>query len=94
MAMSENCKAVLKYLQSVKAVDGGANVTAQDVADALGLSKKTVDPCFTSGIARKEMGFRVPSEIELPDGTHKAVKFLKLNGAGMTFDPDVVDQAE
>ena len=82
MAMSEKSTMVLNYLKSV----AGANVTAADVAEATGLDRKTVDPCFTS-LVRKGLGERVPAEIELADGTHKAVKFLQLNDAGMAFDP-------
>lgn len=83
-AMSENSKKVLNYLKSVN----GTNVTAADVAEALGLEKKTVDACFTSGIQRKGFGVRTPAEVELDDGTHKSVKFLSLTAAGMSFDPD------
>ena len=31
---------------------------------------------------------RVPAEIELEDGTHKAVKFIQFTDAGRAFDPD------
>jgi len=84
MAMKENSKNVLNYLKSIN----GADVTAADVADALGLEKRQVDGIFTSAIQRKGLGERVPAEIELDDGTHKAVKFLRLTAAGMSFDPD------
>ena len=40
------------------------------------------------------MGVRIPAEIELEDGTHKAVKILKLTEAGMAFDPNAVETAE
>ena len=86
MAMSENSKKVLNYL---KEVHGGDPVTAADVADALGLEKRQVDGIFTSAIQRKNLGVRVPAEVELEDGTHKTVKFLKLTDAGMAFDPEV-----
>ena len=84
MAMKENSKKVLMHLKAVH----GQDVTAQDVADALGLEKRSVDGIFTSAIQRKNLGVRVPAEIELDDGTHKAVKFLTLTDAGMAFDPD------
>jgi len=84
MAMKENSKNVLNYLKSIN----GADVTAADVADALGLEKRQVDGIFTSAIQRKGLGERIPAEIELDDGTHKAVKFLRLTAAGMSFDPD------
>ena len=82
--MTENSKRVLEYLKSI----GDTNVTAADVAEALDLTKQSVNGIFTSAIQRKELGVRVPAEIELPDGTHAQVKFLKLNEAGMAFDPN------
>ena len=89
MAMSENSKRVLNYLKEV----AGENVTAADVAAALGLEKRSVDGTFTSAIQRKGLGVRTPAEIELEDGTHKQVKFLSLTPAGMAFDPDAVIEA-
>jgi transcriptional regulator GlxA family with amidase domain len=67
MAMKENSKNVLNYLKSVN----GSDVTAADVADALGLEKRQVDGIFTSALQRKGYGVRVPAEVELADGTHK-----------------------
>ena len=83
MAMSENSAKVLNYLKSVH----GQNVTAADAAEALGLEKRQVDGIFTSAIQRKGLGVRVPAEIELEDGTHKAVKFLTLTTEGLNYDP-------
>lgn len=90
-AMKENTKRVITYLQGLKAND---NVTASDVADALGLEKRSVDGIFTSAIQRKELGVRVPAEIELEDGTHKTVKFLKLTEAGYAIDVNADPDAE
>ena len=89
MAMKENSKKVLNYLKEV----AGENVTAADVAVALGLEKRQVDGIFTSAIQRKQLGVRTPAEIELEDGTHKQVKFLTLTPAGMAFDPDATEEA-
>jgi hypothetical protein len=86
--MKENSRKVFDYLKQIN----GANVTAQDVADALGLEKRSVDGIFTSAIQRKGLGVRTESEIELDDGTHKAVKFLSLTSAGMAFDPDADEE--
>ena len=72
------------YLKTIN----GQDVTAADVAEALGLEKRSVDGIFTSAIQRKQLGVRTPAEIELEDGTHKAVKLLSLTPAGMAFDPD------
>ena len=89
MAMKENSKKVLNYLKEIN----GENVTAADVATALGLEKRQVDGIFTSAIQRKGLGVRTPAEVELDDGTHKAVKFLSLTPAGMAFDPDATEEA-
>ena len=89
MAMKENSKNVLNYLKGIN----GENVTAADVAEALGLEKRQVDGIFTSALQRKGLGVRVPAEIELDDGSHKAVKFLKLTDEGMAFDPDAEVEA-
>ena len=82
--MKENSKNVLNYLKENK----GVNLTAADVAEALGLEKRQVDGIFTSAIQRKNLGVRTAAEIELENGTHKQVKFLSLTDAGMAFDPD------
>lgn len=84
MAMSANSVKVLEYLKTVN----GQQVTAADVAEALGLEKKSVDGIFTSAIQRKGLGVRTPAEIELEDHTHKQVKFLSLTAEGMAFNPD------
>ena len=84
MAMKQNTKMVFNYLKE----HNGEDLTAKDVAEALGLTTRSVDGIFTSAIQRKKLGVRTPAEIELEDGTHKAVKFLQLTPAGMEFDPD------
>lgn len=89
--IKENSKKVIKYLQGLKETD---NVTAQDVADALGFEKKRVDGIFTSSIQRKDYGYRDPQEIELPDGTHKMVKFLRLNENGRALNVDAMGAEE
>ena len=87
MAMKDNSKKVFNYLKE----NNGVNLTAADVAEALELEKRQVDGIFTSAIQRKGLGVRTPAEIELEDGTHKAVKFLSLTAAGMAYDPDAED---
>lgn len=85
--MNENSKKILNYLKEVN----GQNVTAADVAAALGLEKRSVDGSFTSAIQRKGLGIRTPAEVELDDGSHKQVKFLSLTAEGLAFDPDKTD---
>lgn len=91
MAMKDNSKKVLNYLKDKNTAD--VHVTSADVAEALGLEKRQVDGIFTSAIQRKGLGVRIPAEVELEDGTHKQVKFLKLTEAGMNFDPDATEEA-
>ena len=86
-AMKENTKKVFEFLRTVN----GQNVTSADVAEALGLEKRSVDGIFTSAIQKKGYGIRVPAEVELEDGSHKSVKFLQLTEAGMALDLDNPD---
>lgn len=90
MAFSENSKKVLTFLQGI----GDANLTAADVAEKLGIEdKRVVNGVFTA-LQKKDLGKRVEAEIELADGTHQKVKFLKLTDAGKTFDPNAEADAE
>ena len=83
VAVSEKSLVVLDYLKSI----GDQNVTAADIATALNMEKKSVDGIVTSGLIRnKGLAERIPAEIELEDGTHKAVKFIKVTPAGMAYD--------
>jgi hypothetical protein len=82
MAMSENSKVVFGFLQDHRDED----FTADAVAEALGLTAKQVNGSFTSAIQKKGLGYREETEITLPDGTHKAAKFLRLNDEGMNYD--------
>lgn len=84
MAMSENSKKVIAFLKE----NNGKNLTSEDVANALGLTKKQVDGCFTSAVQKKEYGVRTPKTVDLGDGTTKEVKFLSLNEAGLALDLD------
>ena len=82
--MTENSIKVLNYLKSIH---GTADVTAQDVAEALGFEdKRVVDGVFTS-FQKKKFGVRVPAEMTLEDGSKKAVKLLTLTEEGLAFDP-------
>lgn len=89
MAMKENSKNVLNYLKDKN--NAQVDVTAADVAEALGLEKRQVDGIFTSAIQKKGLGVRIPAEMTLEDGTHKPIKLLKLTEEGMAFDPDQND---
>lgn len=87
MAMSEKTVTVLNYLKGQK----GVNLTSADIAEALGMEKKSVDGIVTAGLQRKGLAVRTAAEVELPDGTHKSVKFISLTDEGMNFTPGVDD---
>lgn len=82
VAVSEKSLVVLNYLKD----NAGEKMTAADIADALGMEKKSVDGIVTSGLQRKGYAERIPAEIELEDGTHKAVKFIQATESGMAYD--------
>lgn len=91
--LKENSKLVYNF---VKAHDG-EDFTAQDIADATGLSVKSVNGIVTSAFQRYKdadkneipLMVRVPAEIEDPEtGLHKAIKFIQLTDAGRDFNPD------
>lgn len=84
MALKENSRKVLDY---VKANDG-ADMTAADIAAGTGLDVKQVNGIVTSAFQKKGLMQRTPAEIQLEDGTHKAVKFISLTEEGKNFDPD------
>ena len=84
MALKENSRKVLDY---VKANDG-ADMTAADIAAGTGLEVKQVNGIVTSAFQKKGLMKRTPAEIQLEDGTHKAVKFTSLTEEGKSFDPD------
>lgn len=88
MALKENSRKVFDYVKSID----GQNVTAADIAEATGLEVRSVNGIVTSAFQRKGLMERIPAEIELEDGTHKAVKFIRLTDEGRAFDPDATEE--
>jgi hypothetical protein len=94
--LSENSKAVFDFVKE----HDGQDFTAQDIADATGLSVRSVNGIVTSAFQRHKdadknevpLMVRVPAEIEDPEtGLHKAIKFIQLTDAGRAFDPAAED---
>ena len=82
--MKENSKLVLKYLQDHIDED----LIAAEVAEALGLEKRSVDGIFTA-FQKKDIGYRQEVEREAEDGNgHVKVKLLKLTEKGAGYDPE------
>ena len=80
----------LKVYNFVKENDG-KDMTAADIAEGTGLEVRSVNGIVTSAFQRKGLMERIPAEIELEDGSHKAVKFVRLTEAGKSFDPNAAD---
>ena len=72
---------VIRYLQE----HNNENLTSDDIAEALGMTKKQVDGAFTMSVQKRDLGSRIPAEITLEDGSKKSVKWLRLNEEGMKF---------
>jgi DNA-binding MarR family transcriptional regulator len=82
--MKENSKKVLEYL---KEVDGVKEVTALDIAEAVGLEVKQVNGIVTSAFQKKGYTERIPAEIEDPvTHTHKPIKLIRLTDLGRSLD--------
>lgn len=85
-AMKENTRKIFDYIKA----NDGQDMTAADVAEALGLDPRSVNGSFTS-FQKKGWGVREEAEIELEDKTHKKVKFLRLTDEGRALDPDAAE---
>lgn len=81
-ALKENSKLVWHYCMD----HDGEDFTAADIAEATGLEVKQVNGIVTSAFQRKNWMERIPAEVELDDGTHKAVKFIRLTAEGKKID--------
>ena len=86
--LSENAKVVMRRLQELE----DADVTVHDLSEDIGLPVNSITGIFNSFV-KKGLGERVIAEVELEDGSHKTVKFLKLTDAGLALDVDAVEEA-
>jgi hypothetical protein len=82
--LKPNSRLVYDYVKA----HNGEDMTAADIAEAVSLDVKQVNGIVTSAFQKKGLMERVPAEIQLEDGSHKAVKFIRMTDAGMAFDPD------
>ena len=86
--LKENSKLVYDYVK----LHGVENITAADIAEGTGLNVRQVNGIVTSAFQRKGLMERSePTNVELADGTTKAVKFIKLTAEGEAFDPNAED---
>ena len=93
MKLKENSKMVYDYVKAHEDDD----ITANDIADAIGLTSRQVNGIITMAFQRHKEEIdgekvevplmkRVPAEVELDDGTHKQVKLIKLTEEGMNLE--------
>ena len=87
--LKPNSRTVFEF---VKANQGKREITAADIAEGTGLETKQVNGIVTSAFQKKGLMERIPAEMELADGSHKAIKLIRLTEAGMSFDPDAVEE--
>jgi hypothetical protein len=52
---------------------------------------KSVNGIVTSAFQKKGLMTREEAEVELADGSHKKVKFIRLTDAGRDFDPEATE---
>lgn len=83
-ALKPNSKLVFDFVKE----HDGEDFVAADIAEATGLEVKQVNGIVTSAFQRKGLMERIPAEVELADGSHKAVKFIRLTDEGRAFDPN------
>ena len=86
--LKPNSKLVYEYVKAHEA----ENITAADIAAGTGLEVRSVNGIVTSAFQRKGLMERVETEVELEDGSHTKVKFIKLTAEGEAFDPDAEDE--
>jgi hypothetical protein len=90
-ALKENSKKVFYFVKA--ATEAGENITAADIEEGTGIPVKSVNGIVTSAFQRKELMERIPAEIELEDGSHKAIKLIRLTEKGLEFDPEATEEA-
>ena len=80
--MSDTIKAILTYLTD----NEGANITLDDLADGIGVAKRSVNGSFNS-LVKKGFCARTSAVVEAP----VVVKLLVLTDEGVAFDPAASD---
>ena len=86
-ALKPNSLAVFNFVKD----NDGEDFTAADIAEALDLEVKQVNGIVTSAFQKKGLMERVPAEATLEDGTHKAIKLIRLTDAGRAFNPNAAE---
>ena len=95
MKLKENSRIVYDYVKAHE----DENITANDIAEATGLTSRQVNGIITMAFQRHKdeeknevpLMERVVAEVEEADGTHSKVKLIKLTAEGRAI---TVEDAE
>ena len=96
--MKANTKVVLDYVVE----HDGEDFTAKDIAAALSFTPRQVNGIITAAFCRYKdadkniipLMEREEKEVQLADGTHEKVKFIRLTDAGRNFDVEADEKAK
>ena len=86
--LKPNSRTVYDYVKA----NGAKNITAADIAEGTGLPIRSVNGIVTAAFQRKGLMERVEAEVEMEDGSHSKVKFIKLTKEGEAFNPDAEEE--
>lgn len=95
MKLKENSKLVYDYVKEHE----DENITANDIAEATGLTSRQVNGIITMAFQRHKdeeknevpLMERVVAEVEEADGTHSKVKLIKLTDEGRNITVEVAE---
>lgn len=93
MKLKENSKLVYDYVKAHEDDD----ITANDIADAIGLTPRQVNGIITMAFQRHKeevdgekvevpLMERIPAEMEQEDGSHKPIKLIRLTNEGRNIE--------
>ncbi len=95
MKLKENSLTVYNYVKEHE----DENITANDIAEATGLTSRQVNGIITMAFQRHKdeeknevpLMERVVAEVEEADGTHSKVKLIKLTNEGRNITVEVAE---
>ena len=80
--LKENSLLIFNYVKE----HADEDITAADIAEALGLGTKTVNGCITAMARHHELMTR--EEVAVTGGK---VKYIRMTDKGMSYDPTATD---
>ncbi len=87
--MKETSRSIFEFLKA----NYGADLTANDIASALGVSVPTVT-ASVNGLVKKGYAVRNAVTTEGADGKSVVTKYISLTEVGLDFNPDADENAK